>query len=49
MNRRHLLTVAALAALAGCSSEPAPTASSPPAEPPPAGAKLVVLKLPGMT
>ena len=49
MNRRHLLAAAALAALVGCSSQPGPTVDTPPSDPPPAGAKLVVLKLPGMT
>ena len=53
MNRRHLLAVAVLAALAGCTSQPGPTADSPAANPPaanppPAGAKLVSLKLPNM-
>ncbi len=47
MNRRYLLAAAALAALTGCTSQPGP--ASAPADPPPAGAKLVVLKLPGMT
>jgi hypothetical protein len=47
MNRRHLLATAVLAALAGCSVESAPTAAT--SAPPPPGAKLVVLKLPGMT
>jgi hypothetical protein len=48
MNRRHLLAAALVAALAGCTSQPGPTTEAP-AEPPPPGAKLVVLKLPGMT
>lgn len=49
MNRRHLLATAVLAALAGCSAESGPTVSTPAESPPPAGAKLVVLKLPAMT
>jgi len=49
MNRRHLLATAVLAALAGCSAQPGPTAATPVEGPPPAGAKQVVLKLPGMT
>jgi hypothetical protein len=48
MNRRHLLATAVLAALAGCSADTEPTVAAP-AAPPPPGAKLVVLKLPGMT
>ncbi|MCI0357657.1 MAG: hypothetical protein L0211_04115 [Planctomycetaceae bacterium] len=46
MNRRHLLASAVLAALVGCSAESLSTV--PATAPPPAGAKLVVLKLPGM-
>jgi len=49
MNRRHVLATAVLAALAGCSAQPGPTVATPAADPPPTGAKLVVLKLPGMT
>jgi nitrous oxide reductase len=49
MNRRHFLATGALVALAGCSAQPEPTAATPAEGPPPAGAKLVVLKLPGMT
>ena len=49
MNRRHLLATAVLAALGGCSAQPGPTAVKPAEAPPPVGAKLVVLKLPGMT
>jgi len=49
MNRRHLLATAVLAALAGCSAQPGPSAATPAEAPPPVGAKLIVLKLPGMT
>jgi len=49
MNRRHLLATAVLAALTGCWAQPAPTVATPAEAPPPIGAKLVVLKLPGMT
>ena len=57
MNRLSLLTLALVAALAGCSAEPATTPvvsatvavpDKPEASPPPAGATLVSLKLPNM-
>ena len=51
MHRRLFLAAVTAAALAGCSQSAAPVASPAPAEesPPPAGARLVSLKLPGMT
>ena len=49
MNRRHLLAVAVMAALAGCSGQPSPSPVETAEAPPPPGAKLIVLKLPGMT
>ena len=49
MNRRHLLATAVLAALSGCSVQPGSTTVKPTEAPPPIGARLVVLKLPGMT
>ena len=52
MNRNLLLTFALLAALVGCSTEqaaaPIVSADKPAANPPPAGATLVSLKLPNM-
>ena len=48
MNRRNLLAAAVMAALAGCSGQPTAD-NKPPEGPPPPGAKLVVLNLPGMT
>jgi hypothetical protein len=49
MYRRHFLALMTAAALAGCgpAASESPVAESQPA--PPAGAELVVLKLPGMT